>query len=230
MCKFHITDLPSKSDLLNIVFNSQVPLIQQNQDVCQKDDNSLIFLETSSSIIDSNTFISSTQSLGENIEVEEVPTSSDHDSPLQGEIHNSFIQNLEPININESNEEEHIHDKFIRTDREVDCLNEQQDSDSIIMKIDQDELIINQTICSSFSDFCTNSSFDSIINEHDYVNYNFICSDNSIEKVEEEDMTINHSTKCCPRKEINLFQKNVNRSFDSHEILSIDLDLKSILI
>ena len=57
LCKFHITDLPSKSDLLNIVFNSQVPLIQQNQDVCQKDDNSLIFLETSSSIIDSDTFL-----------------------------------------------------------------------------------------------------------------------------------------------------------------------------
>ena len=69
------------------------------------------------------------------------------------------------------------------------------------MKIDQDELII----CSSFSDFCTNSSFDSIINEHEYVNYNFICPHNSIEKVEEEDMNLNHSTKCCPRKEINLF-------------------------
>ena len=69
------------------------------------------------------------------------------------------------------------------------------------MKIDQDELII----CSSFSDFCTNSSFDSIINEHEYVNSNFICFDNSIEEVEEEDMNLNHSTKCCPRKEINLF-------------------------
>ena len=41
-------------------------------------------------------------------------------------------------------------------------------------------------------------------------------------------MNLNHSTKCCPRKEINLFQENVNKSFDSHEILSIDLDLKSI--
>ena len=205
LCKFHITDLPYESDLLNIVFNSQVPLIQKNQDVCGKDDNSLIFLDTSSSIIDSDTFICSTQPLGEKIEVEEVTTSSEHYSPLEGETHNSFIQNLEPININESNEEEHIHDKFIRTDREVDCLNEQQDSVSIIMKIDQDELIINQTICSSFSDFCTNSSFDSIINEHEYVNYNFICFDNSIEKVEEEDMNLYHSTKCCLRKEINLF-------------------------
>ena len=37
LCKFHITNLPSESDLLNIVFNCQVPLIQQNQDVCQKD-------------------------------------------------------------------------------------------------------------------------------------------------------------------------------------------------
>ena len=136
--KFHIINSPSESDLLNIDFNSQVPLIQQNQDVCEKDDNSVIFQETSSSIIDSDTFISSTQPLGENIEVEEVPTSSDHYSPLEGEIHNSFIQNIEPININESNEEEHIHDKFIRTDREVDCINEQQDSDSIIAKLDQD--------------------------------------------------------------------------------------------
>ena len=41
-------------------------------------------------------------------------------------------------------------------------------------------------------------------------------------------MNLNHLIKCCPRKGINLFQKNVNKSFDSHEILSIDVDLKSI--
>ena len=41
-------------------------------------------------------------------------------------------------------------------------------------------------------------------------------------------MNLNHSTKCCPRKEINLFQENVNKSFDSHKILSIHLDLISI--
>ena len=100
---------------------------------------------------------------------------------------------------------------------EVDYLDEWQCSDSFVTKIDQDELIINQTICSSFSDFCTNSSFDSIINGHKYVNYDFISFDNSIEKFEKEDMNLNHSTKCCPRKEINLFQENVNESFDSHE-------------
>ena len=132
----------------------------------------------------------STQPLGEKIEVEEVPTSSNHYSPLEGESHNSFIWNIEPININESNEKEHIHDKFIHTDTEVDCLNGQQDSNSIITKIDQDELIINQTRCSPFSDFCTNSSFDSIIKEHKYVNDNFMCSRNSIEKVEEDDMNL----------------------------------------
>ena len=41
-------------------------------------------------------------------------------------------------------------------------------------------------------------------------------------------MNFNHSTKWCLRKEFNLFQENVNKSFDSHGRLSIDLDLKSI--
>ena len=35
-------------------------------------------------------------------------------------------------------------------------------------------------------------------------------------------------TKCCLGKEIDLFQDNVNKSFDSHEGLSIDLNLESI--
>ena len=62
-------------------------------------------------------------------------------------------------------------------------LDEQQYSDSIITKIDKDELIIKKTICSSFYVYCTNSSFNSIINEHKYANNNFMCSDTSIEQV-----------------------------------------------
>ena len=88
------------------MFSTQVPLIQQNQDVCQKDvsTNHLpTLLETSSSIIDSDTSISSTQPQGDNIEVEEVPTPSDDYSLLKGERHTSFIQNIEPMYIKESN-------------------------------------------------------------------------------------------------------------------------------
>ena len=87
--------------------------------------------------------------------------------------------------------------------------------DSNITKIDQDELIINQTIFSSFSDFCTNSYFDSIINEHKYVNDNFMCSGTSIEQVEEEDMNFNHLTKWCSGKEV------VNESFFMENYLLI---------
>ena len=196
LCKFHITNLPSKSDLLNIVFNSQVPLIQQNQDVCQKDvsTNHLpTLIENSSSIIDSNTSISSTQTQGDKIEVEEVPTPFDHYSLLKGENHTSFTQNLEPI----LNGEELIYDEFICTNKEVDYFDERQYSDSFVTKKDQDELIINQTICSSFSDFCTNFSSDSNINEHKYINNNFMCSYNLIEHVGETDMNLSESTKCC---------------------------------
>ena len=108
----------------------------------------------------------------------------------------------------------------------MDYLNEQQYSDSISRKLDQDELIINQTVCSSVSDFCSSFSSDSNIKEHKYVNDNFMCSRNSIEKVKEDDMILSQSTKCCSRKEINLFQANVDKRFD--EGLSTDLDLKSI--
>ena len=55
-----------------------------------------------------------------------------------------------------------------------------------------------------------------------------MCSKNSIEKVKEDDINLSHSTKCCSRKEINLFQEKINRIFDLHEGLSITLDLKSI--
>ena len=108
----------------------------------------------------------------------------------------------------------------------MDYLDKQQYSYSISRKLDQDELIINQTICSSFSDFCTNFSSDSNINEHKYINNNFICFDTLIEHVGENDMNLSQSTKCCSQKEINLFQANVDKSFD--EGLSADLDLESV--
>ena len=41
-------------------------------------------------------------------------------------------------------------------------------------------------------------------------------------------MNLNHSTRCWSGEEIDIFQENVNKFFDSHEGLSIDLDLKSI--
>ena len=53
-----------------------------------------------------------------------------------------------------------------------------------------------------------------------------MCSYTLIEHVEENDMNLSQSTKCCSQKEINLFQANVDKSFD--EGLSADLDLESI--
>ena len=55
-----------------------------------------------------------------------------------------------------------------------------------------------------------------------------MCSRNSIDKVEEDDMNLSCSTKCCSRKEINHFQAKIDKSFDLHEGLSINLDLESI--
>ena len=55
-----------------------------------------------------------------------------------------------------------------------------------------------------------------------------MCSRNSIEKVEEGDMNLSCSNKYCSRKEINLFQAKIDKSFDLHEGLSINLDLESI--
>ena len=79
-------------------------------------------------------------------------------------------------------------------------LDERQYSDSFVTKIDQDELIINQTICSSFSDFCTNFSSHSNINEHKYINNNFMCSYTLIEHMGEDDMNLSQSTKCSSQK------------------------------
>ena len=55
-----------------------------------------------------------------------------------------------------------------------------------------------------------------------------MCSDTLKEQVEENNMNTSRSTKCCLGKKINIFQAKIDKRFDLHEHLSIDLDLESI--
>ena len=90
----------------------------------------------------------STQLQDERIEVENVSIPSDCYSPSllsRGEMHTYFTQSFDPM-ICKYFGEEPIKDKSICTNGEVNYLIEQQIYDSIIMKIDEDELIMENKV------------------------------------------------------------------------------------